>query len=104
MTDLIVDVGKTLNYLAYSKEGSVPTRLLPLEQIITDLREAALQLTKGLHFPFQIKVVNWKTIQKYVTINAIYFNFYIFTTLKFLIIAYPTYKIISALLLLFNQY
>ncbi|KYN32604.1 hypothetical protein ALC56_13085 [Trachymyrmex septentrionalis] len=46
MTDLTVDVAKTLDYLAYSKEGSVPTRLLPLEQIITDLREAASQLTK----------------------------------------------------------
>ena len=52
MTDLTVDVAKTLDYLAYSKEGSVPTRLLPLEQIITDLWEAASQLTKGLHFLF----------------------------------------------------
>ena len=52
MTDLTVDVGKMLDYLAYSKEGSVPTRLLPLEQIITDLWEAASQLTKGLHFLF----------------------------------------------------
>ena len=52
MSDLTVDVGKTLDYLAYSKEGSIPTRLLLLEQIITDLREAASQLTKDLHFPF----------------------------------------------------
>ena len=44
MTDLTVNVGKTLDYLAYSKEGSVPTRLLSLE--ITDLREAASQQRK----------------------------------------------------------
>ncbi|KYN32607.1 hypothetical protein ALC56_13088, partial [Trachymyrmex septentrionalis] len=86
MTDLTVDVAKTLDYLAYSKEGSVPTRLLPLEQIITDLREAASQLTKGLQFLFNVKYV-----------NTFYFNSYIFTTLKFPIIAYPTYKIIRAI-------
>ncbi|KYN20509.1 hypothetical protein ALC57_07136 [Trachymyrmex cornetzi] len=94
MTDLTVDVCKTLDYLAYSKEGLIPTRLLPLEPIIIDLREAASQLTKGLHFPFQVKVENWSTIQKYMSINAVYFNSHIFTTLKFPVIAYPTYKII----------
>ncbi|KYN11059.1 hypothetical protein ALC57_16791 [Trachymyrmex cornetzi] len=94
MTDLTVDVGKTLDYLAYSKEGLIHTRLLPLEPIIIELREAASQLTKGLHFPFQVKMENWNTIQKYMSINAVYFNFHIFTTLKFPVIAYPTYKII----------
>ncbi|KYQ47877.1 hypothetical protein ALC60_13086 [Trachymyrmex zeteki] len=69
MTDLTVDVGKTLDYLAYSKEGLIPTCLLPLEQIITDLRESA-----SLYLIIKI----------------------IFTTLKFPIIAYPTYKVIRA--------
>ncbi|KYN30751.1 hypothetical protein ALC56_14953, partial [Trachymyrmex septentrionalis] len=59
MTDLTVDAGKMLDYYLciYSKEGSILTRLLPLEQIIIDLREAASQLTNG-HFPFQIKFEN----------------------------------------------
>ncbi|KYQ55980.1 hypothetical protein ALC60_05094, partial [Trachymyrmex zeteki] len=76
--------------------GLIPTRLLPLEQIIIDLREAASQLMKGLHFPFQVRIKNWNIIQKYISINAFYSNSYIFTTLKFPIIAYPTYKIIRA--------
>ncbi|KYN29314.1 hypothetical protein ALC57_01254, partial [Trachymyrmex cornetzi] len=94
MTDLTVDVCKTLDYLTYSKEGLIPTRLLPLDQIIADLREAASQLTKGLHFLFQIKVENWNVIQKYISINAFYSSSHIFTTLKFPVIAYSTYKII----------
>jgi len=96
---LTADVGKTLDYLVYLKKSSVPTRLLLLEQIIADLREAASQLTKGLHsnFLFQIKIENWNTIQKYISINAFYFNAYIFTTLKFPIIMYPTYKVIRAI-------
>jgi len=30
------------------------TRLIPIEKIVVELREAAMQLTKGLHFPFKI--------------------------------------------------
>ncbi|KYM97337.1 hypothetical protein ALC62_11981 [Cyphomyrmex costatus] len=97
LTDSTADIDKTLDFLAYSKDGIVPTRLLPLENIIMELREAATQLTKGLHFPFQIKLENWDTIHKYVAINAIIINNVIFTTLKFPIIAYPTYKIIKVI-------
>jgi len=83
----------------YSKEGSIPTHLLLL--IIIDLRKVASQLTKGLHFSFQIKSENWNIIPKYISINAFYSNPYIFTTLKFPIIVYPTYKIIRAIYLFF---
>jgi len=49
MTDLTADVGKTLNYLEYSKEGSVLTRLLPLEQIS---RFAGSRITVNERFAF----------------------------------------------------
>jgi len=48
------------------------TRLIPIEKIVAELREAAAQLTEGLHFPFKIQLENWCTIQKYIKINAYY--------------------------------
>jgi len=70
-TDLIDDTENILDFLAYTKEGVIMTRLIPVEKIV-ELREAAAQLTKGLHFPFKIQLENWYTIQKYVQIIAYY--------------------------------
>jgi len=53
MADLIKDVKNAINFLTHTASGLVITRLLPLEKIIANLREAAAQLTKGLHFPFK---------------------------------------------------
>jgi len=53
-TDLIDDTENILDFLAYTKEGIIMTRLIPIEKIVLELREAAAQLTKELHFPFKI--------------------------------------------------
>jgi len=98
-TDLIDDTESILDFLAYTKEGIIMTRLIPIEKIITELREAATQLTKGLHFPFRIQLENWCTIQKYIKINAYYDRPDIYTILIFPIIAYPTYKIVKTIAL-----
>jgi len=95
MTDLIQDIENSIDFLTNTASGVIPTRLFPLEKIVKELREAATHLTKGLHFPFKIQIENWRTIQKYMTINAYYDKPTMYTTLKFPIIAYPTYKIIK---------
>jgi len=53
-TDLIDDTENILDFLAYTKEGVIMTRLIPIKKIVVELREVAKQLTKGLHFPFKI--------------------------------------------------
>ncbi|KAL6255626.1 hypothetical protein P5V15_012874 [Pogonomyrmex californicus] len=55
MNDLTKDTENIIDYLTYGKNGMIPTRLLPIKHIITALREAATQLTMGLHFPFKIQ-------------------------------------------------
>ncbi|KYN09183.1 hypothetical protein ALC57_18710 [Trachymyrmex cornetzi] len=97
LTNLMTDVDRTEEYLVTARKGILRTSYLPLEHIIKDLREAASQLNRGLHFPFQIKLENWHSIEKYTSVNAFVINNYIFTTLRFPIIAYPTYKIIRAM-------
>jgi len=75
-TDLIDDTENILDFLAYTKEEIIMTRLIPIEKIVTELREAAAQLTKRLHFPFKIQLENWCTIQN-VKIN-VYYNIHLY--------------------------
>jgi len=51
MADLVKDIENAIDFLTAS--GLIITRLLPLEKIIAELREAATQLMKGLHFPLK---------------------------------------------------
>jgi len=99
MTDLTQDIENFVDFLTNTASGLIMTRLLPLKKIIKELKEAATHLTKGLHFPFKIQIENWHTIQKFMTINAYYDQPTIYITLKFPIIAYPTYKIIKPTLI-----
>jgi len=104
MTDLIVDTENILDFLAYTKEGVIMTRFIPIEKIVTELQEAATQLTIGLHFLFKIQLENWCTIQKYVKINAYYDRPDIYTIFIFSIIAYPMYRIIKTIALPVHDY
>jgi len=81
MADLTQDVENFIDFLTYTANGLIITRLLPLEKIIKELREAATHLTRGLHFPFKVQIENWPTIQKYMTMNA-YDRPTIYTTIK----------------------
>jgi len=97
MTDLINDIKDIIDFLTYTKHQIILTHLLPVEKIITELREASTLLTNGLHFPFRIQDTNWRIIQTYVTVIAHYNHPKIYVTLKFPIIAYPIYEIIKIL-------
>jgi len=104
MTDLIDDTENIMDFLAYTKNGIIMTRLIPIEKIVAELREAAAQLTKRLHFPFKIQLENWCTIQKYIKINAYYDRPDIYAIFRFPIIAYPTYKIKKRITLPVHDY
>lgn len=73
MNNLIRDAKNVINYLTYTKDNIIMTRLLPTEKIITALKSAAMQLTEGLHFHFnfKIKIKNWRTIQKHLRSTSI---------------------------------
>jgi len=95
MTNLINDIEDVIDFLTYTKHGIILTHLLPIEKIMTELREASTLLTNGLHFPFKIQTMNWRIIQKYVAISAHYNHPKIYVTLRFPIVAYPIYEIIK---------
>lgn len=96
VTDLTRDIISVIDFLTYTKDGMIITKLLPLEKIINELKEAAPQLTKGLHFPFKIQMENWRNIQKHAKLSAYFDDRDIVTIIRFPVIAYPTYKLIKA--------
>ncbi|KAL6266162.1 hypothetical protein P5V15_003022 [Pogonomyrmex californicus] len=97
MNDLTKDTENVIDYLTYGKNGMIPTRLPPIKHIITALKEAATQLTMGLHFPFKIQIEHWQTIHTYITFSAYSDGPYIYTILRFPVVAYPTFKLIKAI-------
>jgi len=88
VTDLTNDVKDITEFMIYTKNGVILTHLLPIETIITELREASTLLINGLHFPFRIQTANWRIIQKYIIISAYYDYPSIYITLRFPIVAY----------------
>jgi len=52
------DVKDIIDFMTYNKDGVILTHLLPIETIITELREASTPLTNGLHFSFRIQTAN----------------------------------------------
>jgi len=58
MSELTQDVENSIDFLTNTASGLIITCLLPLEKIIKKLREAAIHLTKGLHFPFKLQIEN----------------------------------------------
>jgi len=70
--DLINDVNDIIDFMTYTKNGAILTHLLPIETIVTELREAITLLISGLHFSFRIQTANWRIIQKYIVISAHY--------------------------------
>jgi len=58
ISDLTRDATDTLEYLMYIKQGFLHPKLIPIENIINNLKEAATGLPKGLYFPFTCKSKN----------------------------------------------
>jgi hypothetical protein len=95
LNDLTTDINDITDYLTHANHNILLTRVLPIEKIIVELREATAHIDRGLNFPFKIQAENWNSIQKYLNVNAYYDNSNIYTILVFPLIAYPTYEVIK---------
>ncbi|XP_071578018.1 uncharacterized protein [Temnothorax nylanderi] len=95
IADLTTDINDITDYLTYAKNNILITRVLPMENIIAELKEATVHLARGLNFPFKIQIGNWNTIQKYIDVSAYYDKANVYTILAFPIVAYPIYDIIK---------
>ncbi|XP_077282385.1 uncharacterized protein LOC143908569 [Temnothorax americanus] len=72
ITDLIRDVENILEYLACIRKGTMHPKLMPVEDITWQLKEASQQLPPGSYFPFRVHLEDWFTIEKHTTIKAFY--------------------------------
>ncbi|XP_024888575.1 uncharacterized protein LOC112465302 [Temnothorax curvispinosus] len=94
VNDLARDMTDIIEHLTSAKNGILNIRLVPIEDIINNLREIASQIPQGTHFPFQITPENWATIEKFAKISAYCDGTNIYTIIQFPLITYPTYEII----------
>lgn len=94
MADLISDTTDIIDYLTFAENGLISTRLLPIEEIVAELKEAASQLSRGQHFPFKTQTEDWNVIRRHTTINAFYDPPFVYTILTIPIVTYPIYELI----------
>lgn len=97
ITDLIRDAKDVIEYLTYASKGIMHPLLTPISDIITHLKEAALQLPQGLYFPFEIRSEEWLEIAKYIKLNIYREGPVIITIMRFPLIAQPIYDIINVI-------
>lgn len=97
ITDLIRDAENAIEYLTYIRKGAMHPKLMPIDSIITNLKEATQQLPQGLYFPFKVHAEDWLTIEEYATISAYYNKTHIYTILRFPSISQPSYEVINVI-------
>jgi len=70
ITDLIRDTENIMECLTYIQKGSMHLKLMPTDEIITQLKEATQQLPQGLYFPFKVHAEDWLAIERHTEITA----------------------------------
>jgi len=99
ITDLIRDAENVIEYLTYIQKGSMHPKLMPINEIIAQLKEATQQLLQGLYFPFKVHAEDWLAIERYTEITAFCDKTNIYTILNFPLIAQPTYDLVNVIAL-----
>jgi len=72
-------------------------KLIPIENIIDNLKEVAARLPKDLYFPFTCQKQEWLNIEKVTTVTAYCDQKGIYSILRFPLATLPTYKILHAI-------
>ncbi|KAL6416873.1 hypothetical protein ACFW04_014792 [Cataglyphis niger] len=89
ITELTRDAENIIEYLTYTRKGTMHPKLMLIETIITSLKEATQQLQQGLYFPFKIHAEDC----------AFYDKGNVYTILTFPLITQPSYDIIKIITL-----
>ncbi|KYN41601.1 hypothetical protein ALC56_03961 [Trachymyrmex septentrionalis] len=91
ITNIMQDVNNIIDYLIVVKVRKLHYGITPTNQIIVNLKEAALVL----HFPFRIRKSNWLETEKCIAVSIHYDESNIYTILKFPLISHPKYDILK---------
>lgn len=95
ITELIKDTENVLEYLTYIRKGKMHPKLMPINNIVNHLKDAAAQLPEGLYFPFKVRTDDWLAIEENTAITAYYDPTTIYTILRLPLISQPTYNVIK---------
>jgi len=74
-------------------------KLMPIDNIIQQLKEATQQIPQRLYFPFKVHNEDWLAIKKHTEITAFSDKTTVYTILRFPLIAQPNYDLINVIAL-----
>jgi len=104
LSDLIRDAENIIEYLTYIRQGAMHPKLMPIDNIIHQLKEATQQIPQGLYFPFKVHREDWLDIERHTQITAFSDKTTIYTILRFPLIAQPNYDLINVIALPVHDY
>jgi len=99
MFDLICDAENIIEYLTYIRQGAMHSKLMPIDDIIRQLKEATQQIPQELYFPFKVHNKDWLAIERHSEITAFSDKTTVYTILRFPLIAQPNYDLINVMAL-----
>jgi len=79
-------------------------KLMPIDDIIQQLKKVTQQISQGLYFPFKVHSENWLAIEKHTQITAFSDKTTLYTILRFPLIAQPNYDLINVIALPVHDY
>lgn len=97
LTELQQDVQNIYDFFSFAANGVIHPKLIPLEQIFSELRDSIPHLPTGMYFPFRLDGSEWPLVEKMTSISACYVNNVIYTIMSFPLIAYSKYKLIKVI-------
>lgn len=95
LIDLQQDIQDIINFLTQIQNEILNPKIIPIEKVISELKEATLHIPQGTQFPFGPNIEEWNIIRKLITVSAYFDNTNIYIILRFPLISYPKYKIIK---------
>jgi len=71
MSDLIRDAENIIEYLTYIRQGAMHPKLMPIDDIIRQLKEMTQQIPQRLYFSFKVHNEDWLEDRKTHTNNRV---------------------------------
>jgi len=79
-------------------------KLMPIDAIIQQLKEATQQILQGLYFPIRVHHEDWLAIERHTQITAFSDKTTVYIVLHFPLIAQPNYDLINVIALPIHDY
>lgn len=99
LNELENDIKDILELLTNTYSKFSQLEIIPVEQIIHNMKQASDSLPQDLHFPFAVKLNNWLQIKNFMTITVYCKGTYVFTVIQLPLVNSVHYDVLRVILL-----